>query len=145
MLSVAGCTQVQVSQKFSTRVNRFVHSSRPLYRPIKRHNWSVPVQPLAQKNWGTQKPQKTGRRPDITNRDLTKTLRDQTVVGTFDIRIVGSVWPFNCEDDASLLVKRLGSRKSAARCLHKGVNGLKLMVFRCISATWQRIYDTSRG
>ena len=31
MLSVASCTQVQVSQKFSTRANGFVHSSRPLY------------------------------------------------------------------------------------------------------------------
>ena len=77
VMRAASCTLVQVSQKFSTRTNGFVHSSRPLYWPIKRHNWSVPVQPLAQKNWGTQKPQKTGREPNITKllALLTKTLR----------------------------------------------------------------------
>ena len=76
VMRAASCTLVQVSQKFSTRTNGFVHSSRPLYWPIKRHNWSVPVQPLAQKNWGTQKPQKTGREPNITKllALLTKTL-----------------------------------------------------------------------
>ena len=118
VMRAASCTLVQVSQKFSTRTNGFVHSSRPLYWPIKRHNWSVPVQPLAQKNWGTQKPQKKRVASPILPNFLlfSQRLLDQTVVGRLDIRIVGCVCPFNCDTSSS--VKRFASwsRKSAAGC-----------------------------
>ena len=72
MLSIHPTRRLSVSRRKSAIVPKVQHenkwicpSSSLLYRPIKRHNWSVPVQPLAQKSQGAQKPQKTGRAPDI--------------------------------------------------------------------------------
>ena len=112
---------MQLSQKFSTRTNGFVHSSSLLYRPIKRHNWSVPVQPLAQKNRGTQKPQKTGRKPS----QYYQTLRKDAWIKDLTLPVGGLLME-------RAIHHRLSGLQVDPGNLNKGVNGLKVMALPCI-------------